>query len=118
MPRCRTRWGRLGFGFVECGTVTPRPQAWQPRPRLFRLTEDHAVINRMGFNNHGMAAAARNLSVRRGKGLVGINIGVNKDSSDRISDYARAFETLAALARLCGRECLLAQHAGPAGLAA
>ncbi len=90
--------GRLGFGFVECGTVTPRPQAGNPRPRLFRLAKDRAVINRMGFNNAGMAVAAANLARRRGKGIVGINIGANKDSADRISDYARAFAELLPLA--------------------
>ena len=90
--------GALGFGFVECGTVTPRPQAGNPRPRLFRLAEDRAVINRMGFNNAGMEAAARNLQRRRGRGIVGINIGANKDSKDRIADYAAAFAHLAPLA--------------------
>ncbi len=89
---------RFGFGFVECGTVTPRPQAGNPRPRLFRLTEDGAVINRMGFNNGGMALAARNLERRRSKGIVGINIGANKDSEDRIRDYENAFAMLAPLA--------------------
>jgi dihydroorotate dehydrogenase len=89
---------KLGFGFVECGTVTPRPQAGNPRPRLFRLKEDRAVINRMGFNNRGMEAAARNLATRKGKGIVGINIGANKDSADRIADYAHAFTALSPLA--------------------
>ncbi len=89
---------RLGFGFVECGTVTPKPQAGNPRPRLFRLGEDAAVINRMGFNNGGMAAAAKNLQARRGKGIVGINIGANKDSADRMADYVQAFTRLAPLA--------------------
>jgi dihydroorotate dehydrogenase len=89
---------KLGFGFVECGTVTPRPQPGNPRPRLFRLAEDGAVINRMGFNNRGMAAAAERLAARRGSGIVGINIGANKDSEDRIADYAKAFEHLAPLA--------------------
>src|SRR5580700_1034429 len=75
--------GKLGFGFVECGTVTPKPQAGNPRPRLFRLREDRAVINRMGFNNDGMEKAASNLA-RRGLdkskwGITGINIGANKD---------------------------------------
>jgi dihydroorotate dehydrogenase len=88
---------KFGFGFVECGTVTPRPQAGNPRPRLFRLSQDRAVINRMGFNNDGMAAAARNLR-RRGKGIVGINIGANKDSADRIADYRTGFSGLASLA--------------------
>jgi dihydroorotate dehydrogenase len=89
---------KFGFGFVECGTVTPRPQAGNPRPRLFRLPEDHAVINRMGFNNAGMGAAARNLHARKGQGIVGINIGANKDSADRIADYALGFSELAPLA--------------------
>ncbi len=89
---------RFGFGFVECGTVTPRPQAGNPRPRLFRLPQDRAVINRMGFNNAGMAAAAANLRRRKGAGIVGINIGANKDSADRIADYALCFAGLAGLA--------------------
>jgi dihydroorotate dehydrogenase len=88
---------RLGFGFVECGTVTPRPQAGNPRPRLFRLSEDRAVINRMGFNNDGMEQAARNLTRRR-SGITGINIGANKDSADRTLDYVRTFVELAPLA--------------------
>jgi dihydroorotate dehydrogenase len=89
---------RFGFGFVECGTVTPRPQGGNPRPRLFRLARDKAVINRMGFNNAGMDQAARNLGTRKGSNIVGINIGANKDSADRIADYVRAFEKLAPLA--------------------
>jgi dihydroorotate dehydrogenase len=89
---------RFGFGFVECGTVTPKPQEGNPRPRLFRLVKDDAVINRMGFNNEGSTAAARNLRARRGKGIVGINIGANKDSSDRVGDYAWCFSELAPLA--------------------
>lgn len=89
---------KLGFGFVECGTVTPKPQAGNARPRLFRLPEDGAVINRMGFNNQGMEAAARRLEARQGKGIVGINIGANKDSGDRIADYAKGFARLAPLA--------------------
>jgi dihydroorotate dehydrogenase len=94
---------RFGFGFVECGTVTPRPQDGNPRPRLFRLSEDGAAINRMGFNNAGSLAAAKNLERRKGfsdgsGGIVGINIGANKDSTDRIADYVRAFGVLAPLA--------------------
>ena len=78
-----------GFGFVEVGTVTPRPQAGNPKPRLFRLVQDEAVINRMGFNNEGAAAVARRLDARRAKaGIVGVNIGANKDSEDRTADYA------------------------------
>jgi dihydroorotate dehydrogenase len=89
---------RLGFGFVECGTVTPRPQSGNPQPRLFRLAQDRAVINRLGFNNAGMAAAARNLARRKAKGIVGINIGANKDSADRMADYTSAFAALSPLA--------------------
>jgi dihydroorotate dehydrogenase len=89
---------KLGFGFVECGTVTPKPQAGNPRPRLFRLREDHAVINRMGFNNRGMDQAARNLSTRPKDGIVGVNIGANKETPDRIADYAQSFNRLAPLA--------------------
>ena len=88
----------FGFGFVECGTVTPRAQPGNPRPRLYRLGEDRAVINRMGFNNDGMEAVARRLTQRRRNGIVGINIGANKDSSDRIADYRVAFARLAPLA--------------------
>ena len=89
---------KTGFGFVECGTLTPRPQAGNPRPRLFRLVKDHAVINRMGFNNDGMEAAAARLRARRRGGIVGINIGANKDSEDRVADYRMTFERLAPLA--------------------
>ena len=89
----------LGFGFVEVGTITPFPQAGNPRPRLFRLVEDRAVINRMGFNNGGAEAAHARLSKRaRRPGLVGINIGANKDSDDRIADYALLTELMAPLA--------------------
>ncbi len=89
---------RLGLGFVECGTVTPRAQAGNPKPRLFRLPEDGAVINRMGFNNRGMEEAAARLSARTSPGNVGINIGANKDSEDRIADYRASFARLAPLA--------------------
>lgn len=77
-----------GFGFVECGTVTPKPQSGNPKPRLFRLKEDRAIINRMGFNNVGLEEFAHNLRVRAHKpGIVGSNIGANKDSVDKINDY-------------------------------
>lgn len=77
-----------GFGFVECGTVTPRPQVGNPKPRLFRLTEDEAVINRMGFNNKGLDHFSARLQARKGNGgIVGANLGANKDSEDRASDY-------------------------------
>jgi dihydroorotate dehydrogenase len=78
----------LGFGFVEVGTLTPLPQAGNPKPRLFRLAEDRAVINRMGFNNRGQADALERLARRTRRGVVGVNIGANKDSVDRIADYA------------------------------
>jgi dihydroorotate dehydrogenase len=76
-----------GFGFVECGTVTPLPQAGNPRPRLFRLKEDRAVINRMGFNNEGLEAFVARLAKPRRAGIVGANVGANKESRDRIGDY-------------------------------
>ena len=88
----------LGFGFVEIGTVTPRPQEGNPKPRLFRLEEDCAVINRMGFNNQGQAAAHERLTSRWGKGLVGVNIGANKDSPDRIADYVDGVRAMADVA--------------------
>lgn len=79
----------LGFGFTEVGSITPLPQAGNPRPRLFRLVEDAAVINRMGFNNGGAEAALARLRARAGRpGIVAVNIGANKDSPDRIADYA------------------------------
>jgi dihydroorotate dehydrogenase len=85
---------RLGFGFAEVGTVTPLPQSGNPKPRIFRLMSDRAVINRLGFNNEGHAALAERLAKRRSGGIVGVNIGANKDSADRIADYeagVRAF---------------------------
>ena len=89
----------LGFGFVEVGSITPLPQGGNPRPRLFRLAEDRAVINRMGFNNHGAEAAVTRLARRLGRGgIVGINIGANKDSADRIADYATMARLMAPLA--------------------
>ena len=84
---------RAGFGFVECGTVTPKPQAGNPRPRLFRLNEDRAVINRMGFNNRGLDAFGQRLA-RRGAGIIGANIGANKDSPDRVVDYVTGLKRL------------------------
>jgi dihydroorotate dehydrogenase len=78
---------RLGFGFAEVGTLTPLPQAGNPKPRLFRLSEDQAVINRLGFNNLGHWEALKRLKQRRRVGIVGVNIGANKDSVDRASDY-------------------------------
>ncbi|NJL73454.1 MAG: quinone-dependent dihydroorotate dehydrogenase [Candidatus Competibacteraceae bacterium] len=89
----------FGFGFVEAGTVTPRPQAGNPKPRIFRLVEDRAVINRLGFNNEGMAAArARLTALQRRPGIRGINIGANKDSADRVADYVAGLKALGPLA--------------------
>jgi dihydroorotate dehydrogenase len=86
----------LGFGFAEIGTVTPRAQPGNPKPRIFRLTEDGAVINRLGFNNEGHAACLKRVEARAGRpGIVGINVGANKDSTDRIADYRLGVERFA-----------------------
>ena len=90
---------RLGFGFVEVGTITPRAQAGNPRPRVFRLNADGAVVNRLGFNNDGAPVALARLAARSQQGgIVGVNIGANKDSVDRIEDYVRLIETFAPVA--------------------
>jgi dihydroorotate dehydrogenase len=102
---------RLGFGFVEVGTITPLPQPGNPRPRLFRLDADHGVINRLGFNSQGADAALKRLAARAaptphspasgggwGGGIVGINVGANKDSADRVADYVQLIERFAAVA--------------------
>ena len=87
---------KLGFGFVEVGTVTPQSQAGNPRPRVFRLPRDEGVINRLGFNSEGADAVLRRLAARANEGgIVGINIGANKESADRIADYVRLIETFA-----------------------
>jgi dihydroorotate dehydrogenase len=88
----------LGFGFVEVGTLTPLPQVGNPRPRLFRLVEDGAVINRMGFNNQGQPAAFERLLQCRRRGPIGVNIGANKDSPDRIADYVRGVQSMSGVA--------------------
>ena len=96
----------LGFGFVEVGTLTPRPQQGNPTPRLFRLAEDEAVINRMGFNNRGQGLALDRLAKRKRRGasttlrtgIVGVNIGANKDSADRIADYVAGVAAMAPVA--------------------
>ncbi len=91
----------LGFGFVEVGSITPRPQPGNPRPRVFRLPEDGAVINRMGFNSAGLDVAEANLAAFRGSGrggLVGVNLGKNRDSADAAADYATGAKRLAPLA--------------------
>jgi len=84
----------LGFGFAEIGSVTPRPQPGNPQPRLFRLREDRAVINRMGFNNDGLEAVAARLSRRGRYGIIGANLGKNKDSADAAADYAAGVRAL------------------------
>ena len=90
----------LGFGFIEAGTVTPLPQAGNPKPRLFRLEADGAVINRFGFNSRGLAAFRNRLEARRarGAGIVGANVGKNRDTADAASDYERGIEELAPVA--------------------
>jgi dihydroorotate dehydrogenase len=89
----------FGFGFVEVGTLTPLAQAGNPKPRLFRLAEDRAVINRMGFNNGGQSAALARLGGRKpGSGIVGVNIGANKDSADRIIDYVAGVAAMTGVA--------------------
>ena len=89
----------LGFGFVEVGTVTPRPQGGNPRPRLFRLTQDRAVINRMGFNNAGQPAAfGRLIECTHMHGVIGVNVGANKDTTDRIADYVEGIRAMAPVA--------------------
>lgn len=92
---------RMGFGYAEVGTLTPRAQAGNPKPRIFRLPQDKAVINRLGFNNEGQEQAAPRLKQMRGrmgKGILGINIGANKDSDDRIADYVIGVQNMAHLA--------------------
>lgn len=93
--RAASRLLALGLGFVEIGTVTPRPQAGNPRPRIFRLAADGALINRLGFNNEGLKVAAARLARRGTGGVVGANIGRNKDSTDAVADYVAGFRALA-----------------------
>ena len=89
---------RLGFGFVECGSVTPLAQPGNPRPRLFRLSEDRAIINRMGFNNHGLEAFAAGLGNRPDGAVVGANLGANKETEDKAADYVAGLRRLEGLA--------------------
>jgi dihydroorotate dehydrogenase len=78
----------LGFGFVEVGSVTPKPQPGNPRPRVFRSVADHAIVNRLGFNSEGHDAVHARLAKREPRGIVGVNLGANKESADRVADYA------------------------------
>ena len=87
-----------GFGSVEVGSITPRAQGGNPQPRLFRLAEDEGVINRMGFNNHGHAAAVARLAGRARRGVLGVNVGANKDAADRVADYLAGIRAFAPLA--------------------
>lgn len=89
---------RLGFGAVECGSVTPRAQAGNPKPRLFRLSEDRAIINRMGFNNEGLKPFAARLARRPKRTPIGANLGANKDTEDKAADYVAGLRRLAGLA--------------------
>jgi len=90
---------RLGFGFAEVGTITPRPQPGNPRPRVFRLQADEGVINRLGFNSQGADVVLRRLAARTNAGgIVGVNVGANKDAPDRVADYVRLIERFAAVA--------------------
>ena len=89
---------RMGFGFAEAGTVTPRPQTGNPRPRIFRLSAQRGVINRLGFNNKGHEAVAERLKAREPMGVVGVNIGANKDSDDFIADYEAGISAFSELA--------------------
>jgi dihydroorotate dehydrogenase len=89
---------RLGFGFVEIGSVTPLPQSGNPRPRVFRAAADHAIINRMGFNSEGHEAVYRRLAARERRGIVAVNLGANRDSDDRIADYVAGVRRFASVA--------------------
>jgi len=90
---------KLAFGWLEVGTITPRPQAGNPKPRMFRLSSDRALVNRLGFNNHGLEAAKRRLVRRpRGNSIIGANIGANRDTEDPVRDYVTCLEGLYPLA--------------------
>jgi dihydroorotate dehydrogenase len=95
----------MGFDFVEAGTVTPLPQAGNPKPRLFRLTEDQALINRLGFNSGGLEAFKGRLTGKQRKAIVGVNIGVNKESADPIADYVAGLSSSTSL-RPTRRDCV------------
>ncbi len=101
---------QAGFGFIEVGAATPLPQPGNDKPRLFRLTEDRAAINRFGFNNDGMETICARIS-RRGAGIpVGLNLGANKTSPDRAADFARVMELRPRSRRFRDRQCIFAKH--------
>ena len=105
----------LGFGFIECGGVTPLPQPGNPRPRVFRLTRDGAIINRFGLNSDGLAAISGRLRRRRGRpGIVGVNLGANKESRDRIADYVMLVTRLCGLAQFLTINIFLPNNPRPA----
>ena len=115
MPRCPTRCSALGFGFVEVGTLTPRPQAGNPRPRLFRLAEDQAVINRMGFNNRGQAGGARAAAqARSGAGSSGSTSAPTRTAPTASPTMSPGVAAMAPVADYLTDQHQLAQHAGPA----
>ncbi len=89
---------KVGFGFTEVGTVTPLPQPGNPKPRMFRLSEDRGVINRLGFNNQGHAAALERMKEVAGSGIIGVNVGANKDSEDKVSDYVKGIDVFSNVA--------------------
>ena len=101
----------MGFGFAEIGSVTPLPQAGNPRPRVFRLIEDGALINRLGFNNGGHAQALARLQARRAAGVVGVNVGANKDATDRAADYAAGVRAVHRRGLVFHDQRVVAQHA-------
>ena len=101
---------RAGFGFIEVGAATPLAQPGNPKPRLFRLTEDRAAINRFGFNNEGMEAITARLA-RRGAGIpVGLNLGANKTSTDRAADFAKVMTAARDHVDFCHRQCVFPQY--------
>ncbi len=105
-------WAHLGFAFVEVGTVTPRPQSGNPRPRLFRIPRDYALLNRMGFNSAGAHQVAKNLENRPTEIIIGINIGKNKDTplEDAHRDYRQVFEILYPYGDFFRRQCEFAEY--------
>ena len=102
----------MGCGFAEIGTVTPKPQPGNPKPRVFRLVADRGLINRLGFNNGGHAAALARLEARKDRsGIVGVNIGANKDSADRAGDYVSGIEAFNGCRELFHDQHFIAEHA-------